>query len=677
MLAFVLYFWPTIAFSYIGPGAGFAFLGSSLIFVVTLILALFTLLAWPFLAVLRKLKRKGLTFKARRVIIVGLDGLDAGLTEKLLSEGKLPNLRNLQTQGDYRRLQTTCPALSPVAWSSFQTGVNPGAHNIFDFLTRDKRHYVPTLASTETVAGKTIRVLGQLIPVGRPKVLITRKSKPFWKILGERGIFSNILRVPISYPPEKFGGNILAAMCTPDIRGTQGTFSFFTTRPLADEKVTGGERYQFIKGEAGELTGRLTGPVVTPDGKPLQASFTLTPINGEQARLLLGDTEIVIKLSAMSDWVSVQFRFGLRSRIHGIARFCLRECGEHVSLYVTPLHADPEKPALPIASPLFFSSWLAKRIGKFGTLGFAEDTWGRNELAITDAQFLEQAYLTHAEREAMFFEAMKKTREGVLACVFDASDRIQHMFWRYIDPAHPAPLEDNPEWKNVIPEMYQKMDAMVGRIAQHIQSNDVLIVLSDHGFGSFRRGINWNTWLMEQGYLVLKQGTDGSTDYLRDVDWSKTRAYCLGLTGVYLNRRGRELHGIVDASEADALMNEIIAKMLAMRDGPNACLRAVYQAEKIYRGVYTSEAPDLIFGYEMGYRVSWEAVTGALEPMVFNDNLKAWSGDHHIDPELVPGILFSNRKLRGDTAHIVDLAPTVLDLFGVQPPRYMEGVARM
>jgi predicted AlkP superfamily phosphohydrolase/phosphomutase len=306
-----------------------------------------------------------------------------------------------------------------------------------------------------------------------------------------------------------------------------------------------------------------------------------------------------------------------------------------------------------------------------------EDTWGRNELALDDARFLEQTYLTHNEREKMFFEALAKTKEGLCACVFDASDRIQHMFWRYLDAKHPSPLEDTATFGSTIRDMYVRMDELVGRTQEQLNPGDHLFVMSDHGFASFRRCINLNTWLYREGYLALKDGATVSADYFKDVDWSRTKAFAVGLSGIYINRIGREARGIVSDSEATKLKHEISRKLELLRDPLDNCetIRKVHDSATAYRGLYAQEAPDLIVGYHPGYRVSWDSITGTVEAEVFSDNLKAWSGDHHVDPELVPGILFSNKKVTKAKPHITDLAPTVLSLFAIKPPPYMEGEA--
>src|SRR5262249_8371603 len=154
--------------------------------------------------------------------ILGLDGLDHGLTERLLGEGKLPNLAALRDRGSFAALASTLPPISPVAWSTFQTGVNPGKHNIFDFLTPDERTYQPKLSSVEIRSGSRSMGFGPLrLNLRKHDIRMLRKSRPFWSVLSDHGIFNCIIRVPITFPPEKLRGVQLSAMCVPDLRGTQ------------------------------------------------------------------------------------------------------------------------------------------------------------------------------------------------------------------------------------------------------------------------------------------------------------------------------------------------------------------------------------------------------------------------------------------------------------------------
>jgi predicted AlkP superfamily phosphohydrolase/phosphomutase len=308
-------------------------------------------------------------------------------------------------------------------------------------------------------------------------------------------------------------------------------------------------------------------------------------------------------------------------------------------------------------------------------LGLAEDTWALNEQALDDNTFLKQAWLTHAERERMFFDALEKTREGVCVCVFDASDRIQHMFWRYLEEDHPGPKHDNGKYKNVIPELYDKMDDLIGRAMKKLNHGDVLFVLSDHGFKSFRRCVNVNTWLWKNGYLNLKDDRISGKDYFGDVDWARTKAFAIGMGAIFLNMRERESRGIVDPSQATSLKQEISQKLIQLTDPLDGKepIKKMYDAVETYRGPYSQEAPDLTIGWEDGYRASWECVTGKLKENVFEDNTRAWSGDHCVDADIVPGVFFANRKITTTAPGMVDIAPTILNLFDIKIPKYMEG----
>jgi predicted AlkP superfamily phosphohydrolase/phosphomutase len=658
-------------FAYIGPGAGFAFFGSFLTLVAGLFMSIFSILAWPFRMARRALLNRKSFRKARvkKIIFLGLDGLDPRITERMLGEGKLPNLARLAAEGSYQRLRTTFPALSPVAWSTFATGVSPARHNIFDFLDRSLKTYQPRLSSARV--GKPDRVLhlGRFrIPLSRPSLELRRKSQPFWSILGKLGIGSTILRVPITFPPEKFDGRMLSAMATPDLKGTQGSFSQFTTRI---EKATyeNGSRYP-LRRVADGFAGEIEGPEDTfVDGSPVlkipfrmvrrESAFELR-IEGSHSKLAPGE---------YTGWQSLSFRTAIGVKVSGTARFLLTESEPECSVYMSPINIDPERPALPISHPPYYAMYLANLLGSFATVGMAEDTWALNEGVIDEDAFLEQAYGIFEEREAMFLHALESTRRGVVACVFDTSDRVQHMFYRHIGSSD--------RHANVIEEMYRRMDALVAKARSFVDSGTALFVLSDHGFCAFRRGVNINSWLRDNGYLYLKNGSSESGSFFEGVDWSRTRAYALGLSGFYLNIKDRESRGVVQSgSEAEELKHEIARKLAALRDEDGAApIRNVYETASLYRGPYLEAAPDFIVGYNEGYRCSWEGAVGKIAAQVVADNPKAWSGDHCVDPVLVPGVLFSNRKIDASDPGIEDLAPTALNLFGVAPPAWMEGKA--
>ncbi len=672
---------PSPAAAYVGPGAGFVFVTSFLVVFVTGLMAVVSMLLWPFRMVWRALRRvRRARPRIKRLIVLGFDGQDPKLTDRFLEEGKLPNFRRLAEMGCYHRLATTYPSVSPVAWSSFSTGTHPAKHNIFDFLDRDRRTYLPILSSTRV--GKVDRFLrlGRFrVPLKSPELRLLRKSKPFWSILGERNIWSTILRVPITFPPDRFYGAQLSAMSVPDLLGTQGTFRLYTTRRSEARFKEGGTRVELeMNGDrAATVVQGPANPFIDGD-PPLEVPLEIELDRGANlVRLSLDGTRLVLQTGVLSDWVNVGFRAAPGVKIRGICRMMVTEMGEHFSLYMTPINIDPEKPAMPISHPHYYAIYLAKKLGKYATTGLAEDTWALNEGVIGDESFLELTYDIDKEREEMFFTALDKLRRGMLACVFDATDRIQHMFWRYLEADHPANGgQTESAHRDAIEKLYVHNDAIVGRAMSALKDGDVLMVLSDHGFSSFRRGVNLNSWLLANGYLTLKDGTDGRSDWLRDVDWSKTRAYALGLTGLYLNLKGREAEGIVEPGDAAmSLKTELIDKLSGLVDAEtgDVAIREVFATDELYKGPYVKDAPDMLMGYNAGYRTSWDGATGVIAGPIFEDNRKPWSGDHCIDPRLVPGVLFCNRPTHRADPALVDIAPTALWLFGVEPPGYMDG----
>jgi len=697
-LALLVIVVPLPAHAYVGPGAGIAFVGSFLIIFTTIVASFLSMLVWPFRMAVRAFKYRGMAKpKIKRFIVVGLDGQDPKLTDRFLKEGKLPNFAKLAEQGCYHRLRTTFPSVSPVAWSSFSTGSHPARHNIYDFLDRDRRTYLPVLSSTKIgTVDKRLRIGKYKIPLGKPELRLLRKSKPFWTILGEHNIWSTVLRVPITFPPDKFRGAQLSAMCVPDLLGTQGTFIFFTTRAGGENIKEGGERIHLSPNGAGpdHFDTALVGPEndLVEGNPPMEIPVTIDIDRAERRVKVKIDGEThELEPGKLTDWVDIAFKAAPGMKIRGICRMLVTEMDEHFGLYMTPISFDPEKPAMPVSHPGYYSTYLAKKIGKFSTLGLAEDTWALNEGIIDDGAFLQMTYDIDKEREDMFFAGLDKLRKGALVCVFDATDRIQHMFWRYLEEGHPAAEAaaqaraaanggdaGEPEHKDAIEQLYIHNDKLVGRVMEKMGEGDMLVVCSDHGFNSFRRGVNLNTWLHENGYLHLEEGVDGSAEWLRGVDWSKTKAYALGLTGMFLNLAGREEQGIVQPGEEEqALKDELIGKLTGIVDEEKGevGIRELFDTHKLYQGPYLENAPDLLVGYNAGYRCSWDMATGVVAGNIFEDNIKAWSGDHCIDPRIVPGVMFCNRKIDTDDPALIDIAPTALQQFGVPVPKYMDGKA--
>jgi len=668
--------------AYIGPGAGFAFLSSFLVLFLTFFLAIFSFLSWPFRFLMRLIKGQKAYKKSHinRLVVLGLDGMDPVLVDKYMAKGKLPHLAKLADKGSYRILETTIPSISPVAWSSFMTGCHPAKHNIFDFLSRDPKTYLPDLSSAHIGSPKRVLPLGKYnIPLSKPEIKGMRKSIPFWKILGDNGIFSTILRIPVTFPPEKFRGHLLSGMCAPDLKGSQGTFSFYTSDKEKIVDREGGMNIP-VTIDGSRIETYISGPENTmlknPEEMKLPLSITIDKDKKEALLEVSGQT-IKLKEKTFSDWIQITFKPGLWIKIRAICRFYINRMDQTFEMYITPLNIDPEKPALPISQPFIYSVYLSKLLGSFITLGEANDTWALNEGILSEEAFLKLSYFNHQEWEDMLFNALDKTKKGAVVSWFETTDSIQHMFYRYLDEKHPALHTDQANMgPEVMEQMYAKMDDLVGKVLEKLDKKDILIIMSDHGIKSFRRGINMNSWLYRNGYLSLKEGKQQSEEWFKDVDWKKTKAYGLGLGGIYLNIKNRESQGTVPpGDEAKTLKKEIIAKLNGLKDEENGqtAINTVFDRDDLPPGPYKENCPDFIVGYNEGYRVSWDSVTGKVNDTLFEDNTKAWSGDHCIDPRIVPGIFFCNHKINTESPAIIDIAPTILNLFGMEIPNHMDG----
>ena len=571
---------PQVALAYVGPGAGFAFVSSIFIIIFTTFLAFLTLLTWPIRWAIQRVRgSKALAAaRVRRVVVLGLDGQDPELTTQYMNEGLLPNFSRLKSMGTFRPLRTTLLAESPVAWTSFQTGCNPGKHRIFDFLVPNRKSHLPELCSARVDPPKRALKLGRYrIPIGKPVIQAGRRSQPFWKILGDHGIFSTILRVPITFPAEKFNGVLLSAMSVPDLQGSQGTYYYFSTDQREEDTLapgmTSGERIALSVTD-GVGRAAIPGPEnsLKTDAGVMEVPLALRPTSDDSAELTVGTDAYTLTRREYSPWIELGFKAAPGITVRGIARFYLLETSPNIKLYMTPVNIDPDKPALPISHPFTYAMYLAKTQGRYATLGLAEDTSALNEGIVDEDAFLKQTYLIHEEREKMFFDALDKTNRGAVVCVFDITDRLQHMFFRHLDENHPANRgRDNTTHRQAIRTLYQEMDDLVGRTLERLDDDTVLIVMSDHGFKPFRRGVNLNSWLYAHGFLALRNGGPTGADMFQDVDWSKTKAYAVGFGGIYLNLAGREDQGVVaPGEEASLIKREISAGLRQLYDDKEA-----------------------------------------------------------------------------------------------------------
>jgi predicted AlkP superfamily phosphohydrolase/phosphomutase len=608
------------------------------------------------------------------VIVLGFDGFDYELAKQMMAEGKLPNLSKLASMGAFQALGTAMPPQSPVAWSNFITGLDAGGHGIFDFVHRDPKTMIPYLSTSRAEASDKKLTIGKYqVPLGSDKVELLRHGQPFWEPLEEKGVHTTIVRMPANFPPSGSASEELSGMGTPDILGTYGTFSYYTSDPYtwAGKDVSGGKVYDvgFVETVA---EGKLYGPAnpFLVDAPKIEAPFTVYIDPDEPvAKLVVGSEERILKVGEWSDWVPIGLDLVPTQSVPVIARFYLKEVRPVFGMYVTPLNLDPLSPAMPISTPESFASELAAATGRFYTQGMPEDTKAFKEGVFTPAEFEAQARLAGEEVERQYAYVLDRFRDGLLFYYFGNGDMVAHMMWRAMDPGHPAYKSADRRFEAVVRNIYERFDGIVGRTLPRVEAGATLVVMSDHGFTSWRRAFHLNTWLKEQGYLaVLNPDLKPDPGLYGNVDWSKTRAYGLGLNGLYINVAGREKDGIVDPSQRAALAKEIGAKLLETKDpktGERAVTRVQLLEEYRDRG-HLEVGPDLVVGYAKGMRGSNESALGAVGPEVITDNTEEWSGDHCMDPDTVPGVLFSSRPLKKPVARLEELAAAILAEFGVE-----------
>jgi predicted AlkP superfamily phosphohydrolase/phosphomutase len=681
-----------------------------------------------------------------KVIVLGFDGADGRYTEQWMNEGKLPNMAKLRNAGTFRPLRPTLPAQTPVSWSTFSTGIDPGRTGIFDFLRRDPRNYMPVFAAFDetkvpfalgdknpiAAAAAVIVVFGLIalliarasriaggvafgiaillaigafvttrkyIPITRPGVVNRRQGIPFWEVAARAGKKATVVHVPVTFPANDFGDgdHLLSGLGVPDISGRVGKPFFFTSE--LDFQRAGSNEFSIevvqLEDNKGVIRTSIQGPPNKLFGDPPYITIPMTitvPEDRHSITIEQSGQKTTLRAGEWSDWVQFVFPFNRLIRVAGISRFHLIASQPEVKLYLSPINFDPRKlpPGFRVSAPAKWASELAGKFGPYKTLGWQIDTWAISEGFADEQMFLDDMNWTVAQDRKMF-ESFLEGPDDLLVQQFEFPDRVGHVFWRTMDPRHPAyDAALAAKWGGTLLGAYQLMDAIVGdAMAAAEKHQAALLVLSDHGFASFRKSVNYNTWLVMNGYMTLKSGVQvkernvemlfDQGQFWENVDWSHTRAYAMGLGEMYINVKGREAQGIVNpGAEYDALKNELKQRLVLLTDpeGGEHPIRRVLSREEIYRQFDPNMIPDLFITNNDGYRVSWQTSLGGVPKNIFEPNKQVWSGDHcSVDPEIVKGIFFYNRKLATDRApYIADVYPSVLGLLGVRPPYPVDGV---
>ena len=679
----------------------------------------------------------------QKVIVLGFDGVDARYTERWMNEGKLPNLARLREMGTFRPLRPTLPAQTPVSWSTFSTGIDPGRTGIFDFLRRDPKTYLPlfaafdetkeqfllgtknapvaaaivlvvilviaslfrgrarmiALATAVMAAAGSFVVVNKYIPITRPGVVNRRQGIPFWEVAAAAGKKARVIHVPVTFPAHDFpAGELLSGLGVPDMSGRVGKPFFFTSE-LDFHRAGSSNEFSIevvqLVDNKGVIPAQIQGPPNKLFGTPpyISIPITITVANDRNAiEIAVSGQRLTLRPGQWSGWVDFVFPFNPLIKLHGVSRFHCISSQPEVRLYLSPINFDPRRlpPGFKVSTPSGWAPQLARQFGLFKTLGWQIDTWAISEGFATEQMFWDDMNWTVTQDRKMF-DSFLDGDDDLLVHQFEFPDRVGHVFWRLVDPQHPAyNAALVPQWGDALQRAYQLMDAIVGDAMRAADAHHAaLIVLSDHGFASFRKSVNYNTWLVMNGYLAVKTGVQvkernvemlfDQGQFWENVDWSKSRAYAMGLGEVYINVRGREERGIVQpGAEYDALKAELKQRLVAMVDPQTGehPVRRVIAREEAYRQFDPNMIPDLFVTNNDGYRVSWQTSLGGIPKDLIEPNKQVWSGDHcSVDPEIVRGIFFYNRKLTTDRPpYIADVYPTVLGLLGVKAPYQLDGV---
>lgn len=627
-----------------------------------------------------------------RVIVLGFDGVDPKILQEYVDAGDMPAMRALRERGGVHLLDSEIPPESPVAWASLLTGVNPGKHGIFDFVVRD-----PRTTGYKPVNGMVVirppRFLAGTFPLRPPRVTARLDYPTFLERVSEAGYRVLALRQPLLFPtPEQPGANTLSGLGTPDVAGSNGLYALY------DAGMGLGAEFTVFDGHRIRLQGKpganafdtvLEGPFDPTGGRdPDGGRSRLTvPLRLESAgpdgpvSVEVAGRRETLPVGGQTTWIRVPFHVPSfpPMTLWGRARFLVKAAAP-LAVLTDPVQIDPMDPALPISWPRDYAAELERRYGPYKTTGWMEQTFQLNDRSTTEERFLADLLADMDHGRAVLLGEMARGAKCVFY-LFTQTDRASHCFFWRRDRAHPA---YDPQRAAALPDplrdVYKRMDAIVGDVASRLGPDDLLLIASDHGFQSWRRGMNVNQWLLNEGYLVAG---DAPVKTLHeffgnklsiDVDWSKTRAYAIGLGQIYLNRRGREPEGTVPDADADALVEEIAGKLLAYRDlDGKAPLRKVYRLHRLYTGPHVADGAEMQLAFGEGYRISWQtALLGGMRKggSVLEDNLYAWSGDHcSTDRDLVRGVLLSSKPLPPAPAdrpyHVRDVAATVLRHFHV------------
>ncbi len=619
----------------------------------------------------------------KKVLILGIDGMDYNILSELLEEGKMPIFEKFIKKGDFKKLHSSIPPQSPVAWSNFITGKNPGGHGIFDFIHRNPSNLTPYLSTSITVPSNHFFSIGEWkFPLKSGKVELLRKGESFWKILEKHNIPSTVMKIPSNFPPTKSKCKTISGMGTPDLMGTYGEFTFYTddAKYIYKEEITGG-KIIFIEVIKNTIQAYLMGPpnIYRKDEPNSKVPFDIyIDDRANSIRIDVQNKKIILKEGELSEWIEIEFEMiPFISNVKGICKFMLTGINPHFGLYVSPININPKSPAMPISTPNNYAKELSKKIGFFYTQGMAEDTKALEYDILDLDDYLTQSRYVFEERKKMYRYFLKNWESGLLFFYFSTIDQNSHTLWWERDPS--SVLFDEKifeKYGDLVKSFYIELDDVLKETLENIGEDIPLIIMSDHGFAPYYKKFNLNSWLYEEGYIKMFREWNQNIDkYFQTVDWTKTKAYGLGINSLYINLKNRELYGIVNRTNKLNLMKEIKDKLLKVVDTETGkqIIKNVYITEELHPNSQLDTMPDIIIGYARGYRCSDESVLGEFPDKLLEINTDKWSSDHCMDVTEVPGIVISNKIITKEECYLYDLTTTILKEYGIDIPESMTG----